>query len=85
MFALGTEKLDKLMPDVIATTVKTELPPNVRDGYLMLYIYLPATFEDEFLDYIGPIIPAILKVTNILSKAFPNALWVKAVAGLIFL
>ena len=51
------------MPDVIATTMKTELAPNVREGYLMLYIYLPTTFGDDFMGYIGSIIPAILKVS----------------------
>ena len=62
LHALGQERLDKLMPDVIETTMKTDLSPSVRDGYLMLYIYLPATFGDDFLDYIGRIIPSILKV-----------------------
>lgn len=59
--ALGQERLDNLMPEVIATTEKTDLAPNVRDGYLMLYIYLPATFGDDFMEYIGPIVPSILK------------------------
>lgn len=62
MHALGQERLDKLMPDVIDTTMKVELSPNVRDGYLMLYIYLPATFGDDFMAYIDLIIPPILKV-----------------------
>merc|ERR1719505_350717 len=61
LHALGKDRLDKLMPDVIETTLKTELAPNVRDGYLMLYIYLLATFGDDFLDYISVIIPPILK------------------------
>ena len=62
LHALGQERLDKLMPDVIATTMKVELPPFVREGYLMLYIYLPTTFGDDFIGYISSIIPAILKV-----------------------
>ncbi|XP_047142571.2 stalled ribosome sensor GCN1 isoform X1 [Hydra vulgaris] len=61
LHALGQERLDKLMPDVIATTMKVELPPFVREGYLMLYIYLPATFGDDFIGYISSIVPAILK------------------------
>lgn len=64
LFALGQERLDKLMPDVITTTMKTELSPNIRDGYLMLYIYLPSTFGEDFTEYIGPIIPPILKVSS---------------------
>ena len=49
------------MPEVVAKTQQTELPPHVRDGYLMLYIYLPMTFGEEFKPYVGQSIPSILK------------------------
>ena len=52
------------MPDVIKTTSKEDLAPHVREGYLMLYIYLPATFGEEFAKYVGPIVPSLLKVTG---------------------
>ncbi|EDO39308.1 predicted protein [Nematostella vectensis] len=58
---LGVDRLEKLMPEVIATTGKSELSPHVREGYLMLYIYLPTTFKDAFIPYVGPIVPSILK------------------------
>lgn len=64
--ALGTSKLEKLMPEVISTTERTELAPHVREGYLMLYIYLPSTFKDDFIPFVGPVIPSVLKV----SRAF---------------
>lgn len=51
------------MPDVISTTEKTELAPHVREGYLMLYIYLPGTFREEFTEYIGPILSSIIQVS----------------------
>ena len=60
--SLGTQRLEKLMPEVIATTERTELAPHVREGYLMLYIYLPSTFKDDFIPFVGPVIPSILKV-----------------------
>ena len=50
------------MPDVIKTTLKEDLAPHVREGYLMLYIYLPATFGDEFAKYVAQIVPSLLKV-----------------------
>ena len=50
------------MPDVIKTTLKDDLAPHVREGYLMLYIYLPATFGEEFAKYIAQIVPSLLKV-----------------------
>ena len=49
------------MPDVIETTSKVELAPHVREGYLMLYIYLPTTFGETFMKHIGNIIPPVLR------------------------
>ena len=74
LHGLGTERLAKLMPDVIKTTSKEDLAPHVREGYLMLYIYLPATFGDAFACYVGPIVPSLLKVClislNLLLQLF---------------
>lgn len=50
------------MPEVISTTERTELASHVREGYLMLYIYLPSTFKDDFIPWVGPVIPSVLKV-----------------------
>ncbi|XP_062579849.1 stalled ribosome sensor GCN1-like, partial [Saccostrea cucullata] len=58
---LGVQELHRLMPGIIQTAERNDIPSHVRDGYIMLYIYLPAVFEKDFLDYIGPIIPSILK------------------------
>lgn len=62
MAGLGVEKLDKLMPDVVQTASKVDIASHVRDGYIMMFIYLPLTFGDKFTPYVGPIIPCILKV-----------------------
>ena len=59
---LGVGELNRLMPGIIQTAERSDIPAHVRDGYIMLYIYLPGVFEKNFLDYIGPIIPSILKV-----------------------
>ncbi|XP_043572024.1 eIF-2-alpha kinase activator GCN1 [Chiloscyllium plagiosum] len=61
MAGLGVEKLEKLMPDIVATASKVEIAPHVRDGYMMMFIYLPVTFGNKFTAYVGPIIPCILK------------------------
>ncbi|CAB4017482.1 eIF-2-alpha kinase activator GCN1-like, partial [Paramuricea clavata] len=58
---LGFDRLSQLMPDVIAATEKTNLPAHIKEGYLMLYLYLPSTFGAEFTPFIGDIIPSILK------------------------
>nr|XP_022338883.1 eIF-2-alpha kinase activator GCN1-like [Crassostrea virginica] len=58
---LGIQELHRLMPGIIQTAERSDIPSHVRDGYIMLYIYLPVVFEKDFLQYIGPIIPSILK------------------------
>ena len=59
---LGLGKLHKLMPDIIETAQRMDIAPTVRDGYIMMYIYLPGVFGDDFMPYIATIIPSILKV-----------------------
>jgi hypothetical protein len=60
--SLGVDKLQTLMPDIIQTTNRNDITPFVRDGYIMMFIYLPSVFPDDFLPYVGPIIPSLLKV-----------------------
>jgi hypothetical protein len=59
--ALGVAKLEKSMPEIIERAVQVDLSPFVRDGYIMMFIYLPLTFGKEFTPYIGQIIQPILK------------------------
>lgn len=61
MGGMGLADLHKLMPTLIATAQRTDIPPHVRDGYIMMFIYLPSVFKEEFKQYIAPIIPPILK------------------------
>lgn len=80
MAGLGVEKLDKLMPDVVQTASKVDIASHVRDGYIMMFIYLPLTFGDKFTPYVGPIIPCILKVPSALcsvlnAAGFSPPLW----------
>ena len=62
---LGVQKLQSLMPDILNTAGRTDITPCVRDGYIMMFIYLPLVFADDFLPYVGPIIPSILKVRTL--------------------
>lgn len=58
---LGVEKLQTLMPEIIATAERTDIAPHVKDGYVMMFIYLPSVFQKEFTPYISQIINPILK------------------------
>lgn len=61
---IGVEKLQKLMPEIISTAERSDIAPHVRDGYIMMFIYLPLVFGEDFVPYVKPIIPAILKVSG---------------------
>ncbi|KAG1308067.1 hypothetical protein G6F64_006326 [Rhizopus arrhizus] len=55
---LGLERMDGLLPEIIANA---ESPRSyVREGFISLLIYLPATFGPRFQPYLGRIIPPIL-------------------------
>ncbi|XP_065343673.1 stalled ribosome sensor GCN1 isoform X1 [Cloeon dipterum] len=58
---LGVDKLHKLMPEIIATAERNDIAPHVKDGYIMMFIYMPVAFPKEFTPYIGEIINPILK------------------------
>lgn len=58
---LGVEKLHKLMPEIIATAERSDIAPHVKDGYIMMFIYMPGAFPQDFTPYIGQIINPILK------------------------
>ncbi|XP_050665162.1 eIF-2-alpha kinase activator GCN1 isoform X1 [Leptidea sinapis] len=58
---LGVHKLHKIMPDIIATAERTDIAAHVKDGYIMMFIYMPGAFTHEFTPYIGQIINPILK------------------------
>lgn len=56
------EKLKSFMPEIIATAERMDIAPHVKDGYIMMFIYLPMVFKKDFTPYIGEIITPILKV-----------------------
>jgi hypothetical protein len=52
---LGIEKMEALMPDIIKTSERTDIAPHVKDGYIMMFIYMPTVFPEEFTQYIGQV------------------------------
>lgn len=55
---LGIERLEALLPDVITSTASPRA--YVREGFISLLIYLPATFGHRFSPHLARIIPPIL-------------------------
>lgn len=60
--ALGEEFLRANMPTVIKITESSATESYIRDGYILLYIYLPIVLGEKFVPYIAQIVPSILKV-----------------------
>ena len=58
---LGAEKMHALMPDIIKTAERSDIAPHVKDGYIMMFIFMPLVFPTEFTEYIGQIISPILR------------------------
>eukprot|EP00731_Ephydatia_muelleri_P027538 Em0019g411a len=61
LFAQGVERLTQLMPRFVAFSQDLTQPTHVRDGYLLLFVYLPVAFKDEFVPFISNILPSVLK------------------------
>ena len=58
---LGVDKMHKLMPEIVSTAERMDIAPHVKDGYIMMFIYMPAVFPDQFKDYIGQVVKPILR------------------------
>ncbi|XP_030828154.1 eIF-2-alpha kinase activator GCN1-like isoform X1 [Strongylocentrotus purpuratus] len=57
---MGLQKLEKFMPDLVKTAETPDIASHVRDGYIMMFIYLPGTFGDKFAPFVGPCISPLL-------------------------
>lgn len=58
---LGVSSLEQFMPEIIAITERSDVPPHVKDGYIMLYIYLPLVFTEHFVVYLNQVVNPILQ------------------------
>ncbi|KAL2911529.1 translational activator of GCN4 [Polyrhizophydium stewartii] len=56
---LGLERLEGMLPEIVASTSSARM--FVREGFMTLLVYLPATFGEAFTPYIATIIPSILQ------------------------
>lgn len=56
---LDMDRFDGLLPDFLANINSART--YVREGFLTLFIYLPATFKERYVPYLPTVIPSILK------------------------
>lgn len=55
---LGMERLEGLLPEIIGNTSSPR--PHVREGFMSLLVYLPATFGARFQPHLAKIVSPIL-------------------------
>ncbi|GAA5922766.1 Gcn1p [Sporobolomyces koalae] len=55
---LGTDRLEDLLPTILANTSSPRT--YVREGHISLLVFLPVTFGDRFSPYLGRIIQPVL-------------------------
>ena len=55
---LGTGRLEEILPTILQNVASAK--PTVREGFMSLFIYLPACFGNSFASYLSKIIPPIL-------------------------
>jgi len=55
---LGTARLEETLPTILQNVASSR--PTVREGFMTLFIFLPACFGNGFANYLSQIIPSIL-------------------------
>ncbi|KAI9836856.1 MAG: hypothetical protein M1819_001021 [Sarea resinae] len=55
---LGTGRLEETLPTILQNVSSSK--PSVREGFMSLFIFLPACFGNSFAAYLSKIIPPIL-------------------------
>ncbi|KAF2257769.1 ARM repeat-containing protein [Lojkania enalia] len=55
---LGTSRLEDTLPSILQNVSSNK--PAVREGFMSLFIFLPACFGNSFANYLSKIIPPIL-------------------------
>ncbi len=55
---LGTGRLEETLPSILQNVASSK--PTVREGFMSLFIYLPACFGNSFAVYLSKVIPPIL-------------------------
>jgi hypothetical protein len=56
--ALGLHRLEDVLPEILHSTESTKA--TVREAFINLLVYLPATFGNRFQPYLAQTVPKIL-------------------------
>merc|ERR1719498_679161 len=53
LMAMGTDRIEKLLPDILKNASNKDQPPEVREGYLGLFVYLSVAMGEAFTPYLS--------------------------------
>ncbi|KAJ2804563.1 translational activator of GCN4 [Coemansia guatemalensis] len=56
--AVGLERMEGLLPEVVANCSSSRVA--VREGFMLLLVYLPTTFAEEFQPFLPRVLPPVL-------------------------
>merc|ERR550532_290510 len=56
LMAMGTDRIEKLLPDILANASNKDASSEVREGYLGLFVYLPVAMGESFEPYIAEVL-----------------------------
>eukprot|EP01027_Heterolobosea_sp_BB2_P010518 GEZU01015431.1.p1 GENE.GEZU01015431.1~~GEZU01015431.1.p1 ORF type:complete len:2206 (-),score=584.72 GEZU01015431.1:81-6698(-) len=56
--SLGVSRLEQLLPEILKQTKSTK--PTVREGFLSVFIYLPAAIDTKLEPYLPKVLPRVL-------------------------
>jgi HEAT repeat protein len=60
LMAMGIERIEMLLPDILNNASNKDQPPEVKEGYLGLFVYLPAAMGDAFKPYLSNVLETLL-------------------------
>lgn len=61
LMAMGTDRIELLLPDILHNATNSSAPPEVKEGYLGLFVYLPVAMGIHFEKHIEPVLTALLR------------------------
>uniref|UniRef100_A0A7S4VLQ0 TOG domain-containing protein n=1 Tax=Alexandrium monilatum TaxID=311494 RepID=A0A7S4VLQ0_9DINO len=75
LMAMGEQRIEMLLPDILANAGNRDAPPEVKEGYLGLFVYLPVAMGQGFEPYIEEVLQTLLRgvsddTTSVRDTAF---------------
>eukprot|EP00923_Selenidium_pygospionis_P007197 GHVN01012330.1.p1 GENE.GHVN01012330.1~~GHVN01012330.1.p1 ORF type:complete len:2174 (+),score=530.43 GHVN01012330.1:886-6522(+) len=70
--AMGPDKLSEVLPEILAAAANEEATPELREGYIGLFVYLPNAVESGFAEHLQPVVATLLEGLAAEAQAVRN-------------